>query len=637
MNRPNDIVMISSNDFDTLWYQRQALAVLFAEAGHRVFYINRAPQRWPGPGPILKKIVKRIKGKKYSQLPENLKIISPLWLVPTGKMRVINSKLVKRTFQGLNIKNAIIITGVPSYNCLEAIEQISPEKVVYLNVHNYDDSDRIVASILESEKALIHQSDLLFTDSQHNTERLKAKSGGREVLRALPGVNFELFTKAFRGDEAKEPKTIYFFGMIHQMNDIELYNNLSKKFKIVFISTIVENEGKSLSDNIELRPAVSQSKLAEQLKDADIIGLFYKKNAYTKGVIPAKIFESLATGKPVLASGIEPDPVYSEHVYHFDGTAEKALEIIKNLGQTETPEKIKNRQAAAAQADWQKRFEYFRSVIFSENKDLPKFSVLMSVYKGDRADYFRCAMDSIINQTAKPDEIVLVEDGPVSLEIENTINEYKQKIGDILKISELKENKGLGTALAEGIRNCSFDIVARMDADDISSPQRFEKQLKFLKNNPSIDVVSCFVSVFEESPERPLFIRRGPLLHEQIARKFKFRFCMNHAATMFRREAVLKAGNYSDMAKLQDYHLWARMLLNGSKMANIGQVLYYHRWAVKRRSGGERASQQIRLQKELLRIGFINKRQFMRNILIRSIAALLPKNLIRKLRMIFGI
>jgi glycosyltransferase involved in cell wall biosynthesis len=549
----------------------------------------------------------------------------------------INRKLVRKTLKKLDIKNTVIITTVPSYNCLEAIEQISPEKIIYLNVHNYDDSDRIVASILESEKALIHQSDFLFADSLHNTERLSNKSGGREIFRALPGVNFELFTKAYRGDEAKESKIIYFFGTIHDLVDVKLYNRLSKTFRIVFIGEITDKVKNIIADTIEIRSEMPQEKLSEHLNDADVIGLFYKKNAYTKGVIPAKIFESLATGKPVLVSGIEPDPVYSEHVYHFDGTEQTALEIMKNLPQTETPDKIKNRQTAAEQADWQKRFESFRNVIFSENKNLPNFSVLMSVYKGDRADYFKEAMDSIINQTATPNEVVLVKDGPLGQDLENTVNEYKQKLGSILKVLELKENKGLGAALAEGIKNCSFNIVARMDADDISRPQRFEKQLRFLKNNTNIDVVSCFISVFEENPEKPLFIRRGPLLHEKIAKKFKFRFCMNHAATMFHRDAVLKAGNYPDMAKLQDYYLWARMLLNGSKMANVGQILYCHRWQVERRSGVERAVQQIRLQKELLKIGFINKPQFVRNILVRSITALLPKNLIRKLRSIFGI
>jgi len=274
------------------------------------------------------------------------------------------------------------------------------------------------------------------------------------------------------------------------------------------------------------------------------------------------------------------------------------------------------------------------------DKNLPKFSVLMSVYEKDKPEFFRDAIDSVLSQTVKPDEIVLVKDGPVDANLEKVINEYEQKTEGFLKIVCLKENEGLGVALAEGIKNCTFDIVGRMDADDISVPQRFEKQLTFLKNNPDIDVVSCFAAAFEETIEKVLFVRRGPLLHEQIAKKLRFRFCMNHAPSMFRKKAVLEAGNYMPFAGLEDYLLWAKMLLNGAKMATIGQVLYYHRWEkelLRRRSGLKRAAQQIRLQKEFLKIGFINRLQFMRNVLIRTTAAVLPLGLIKRLRIALGI
>ena len=482
MNRLNDIVIISSDDFDTLWYQRQVLALLFAKAGHRVFYFNKTPQRWSGPAQITKWLIKRTKDTKQNRLSENLRIVNPLWLAPVEFLRCLNRKLIRQTLKKLDIKNVILITDVPSYNTLDAIEQIQPEKIVYINVHNYDDSDGIARTIFDSEKSLIQQADFLFADSLHNAERLKQKSSGREVL----------------------------CGTIYNTTDI----------------------------------------------------------------------------------------------------------------------------------DRQKRFETFYNTIFSESKTLPKFSILMSVYQKDKPEYFRDAMESVLNQTVRPDEIVLVKDGPVNEELEKIINEYEQKTNSLLKIVSFKENKGLGAALAEGIKKCSFDIVARMDADDLSSPQRFEKQLKFLKDNPSIDVVSCFAAAFDENVEKPLFVRRGPLLHEQIAKQFRFRFCMNHPASMFRKNAVLKAGNYPAMARLQDYHLWARMILKGAKMATIGQVLYYHRWEkqlLKRRSGFKRASLQIKLQKELLKIGFINKPQFLRNVLIRSIATILPQGLTRRLRIIFGI
>lgn len=560
--------------------------------------------------------------------------------MPTEFLRAVNRKLVRHTLKKFDIKNAIIITDIPSYNVFEVIELVQPKKIVYINSHNLADSEGVVRAIVDSEKAYIQQSDILLATSEYNRDKTIQISGSRKVFRSLPGVNFELFTRAFRGDEPQRAKTICFFGSIQDAVDIDLYNQLAKQFKILFIGEILPDAKNLVSDVVEVRPAVGQEELAKQLKEADVIGLFYKQTSYTEGVIPAKVFESMATGKPILVCGIKEDRVYSPYVYHFDGTETQAVDIIKNLAQTETKEKIENRRIAAMQADWQSRFQSFCDTIFPEDKDLPKFSVLMSVYNGDSSEYFREAMDSIINQMVKPDEVVLVKDGPVSMDVDDIINEYISKMGDVLKIVSLEENKGLGAALAEGIKNCTFELVARMDADDINSPDRFEKQLRFLKNNPDIDVVSCFVAAFESSVDKVLFVRRGSLLHEQIAKQFRFRFCMNHPASMLRKSTVLEAGNYISFTGLEDYHLWVRMLLKGARMANIGQVLYYHRWQrqlLKRRSGVKRASQQIKLQREFLRIGFVTKLQFLRNITVRSLATVLPVGMIRRLRIFLGI
>ncbi len=273
------------------------------------------------------------------------------------------------------------------------------------------------------------------------------------------------------------------------------------------------------------------------------------------------------------------------------------------------------------------------------NENLPKLSVLMSVYHADMPEFLKEALDSIINQSIRPDEIVLVKDGHCSRELDEVVSEYEKKSPE-LKILTLEKNSGLGTALAEGLQKCSFDIVARMDADDVSDSKRFEKQLKFLSENPDIDVVSCFLAAFDSDIDKPLFIKKGPLEPEKIAAKFRFRFCINHPASMFRKQAVLKAGNYKPFEGLEDYHLWARMLMNGARMANIGEVLYYHRWQdelLKRRGGMKRAAQQVKLQREFLEMGFVNRCQFFRNVAVRSCAALLPIKIMRKIRTILGL
>ena len=123
-----------------------------------------------------------------------------------------------------------------------------------------------------------------------------------------------------------------------------------------------------------------------------------------------------------------------------------------------------------------------------------KFSVLMSVYIKEKADYFNECMESLLKQTVQPNEIVIVQDGPVSVEIDEAIINYKKKYPGLLKIIPLKQNKGLGLALAEGIKNCTYELIARMDTDDICVPERFERQLKEFKENPALDIVGTGIS-----------------------------------------------------------------------------------------------------------------------------------------------
>ena len=127
-------------------------------------------------------------------------------------------------------------------------------------------------------------------------------------------------------------------------------------------------------------------------------------------------------------------------------------------------------------------------------------SVLMCTYIKDRAEYLDVAIESIICQTRLPDEIVIVKDGPLTNELSCLLRQWQQKRPGLFKFVSLPENGGLGVALREGLKACSYDIVARMDADDISYPERFEKQLKFLQENPDVALVSSWMSYFENDP-----------------------------------------------------------------------------------------------------------------------------------------
>ena len=258
----------------------------------------------------------------------------------------------------------------------------------------------------------------------------------------------------------------------------------------------------------------------------------------------------------------------------------------------------------------------------------------MPIYHADVPDHLDEAVDSIINQTLSPDEIILVKDGPIGEELDVVIEKWIKLRPGLFQVFALPENKGLGPALQAGLEKCSYDIVARMDADDISCPDRFEKQLTFLQKNPDVSLVSSWMACFEKRSDNITFVRRAPITHERISKLARFRNPINHAASVFRRSAVMEVGGYRHWPGFEDYHLYVRMLLNGAKMACIPEVLYRVRQEglYSRRRGLRRICLTVRLQKEFLKMGFISYLRFFLNITVRTIACVLPITVVRLIR-----
>lgn len=203
-----------------------------------------------------------------------------------------------------------------------------------------------------------------------------------------------------------------------------------------------------------------------------------------------------------------------------------------------------------------------------------KFSVITSVYKNDKPEFVRIALDSmLLEQTVKPDEVVLVQDGPVPYEISKLLLEYKEKYGDRLHIVKLEQNKGLGNALKLGVENAKYDFIARMDSDDICLPDRFERQLTFMAQNPDIDIVGGQITEFVGTPDNIVGKRIVPTNDDDIRNYMKGRCPFNHMTVMFRKQAVLDAGNYQHWFWNEDYYLWIRMMLHGCRFANLPDVL----------------------------------------------------------------
>lgn len=204
-----------------------------------------------------------------------------------------------------------------------------------------------------------------------------------------------------------------------------------------------------------------------------------------------------------------------------------------------------------------------------------EFSVLMSVYYKENPEYLKLALDSIINQTLVPNEIVLVEDGSLTDELNFLIKKYQKKY-KILKVIKLEKNSGLGIALSEGLKHCSYEYVARMDSDDISLPDRFEKQINYMTEHPEIDVLGGNIYEFKNNIDEEMRLKKMPANDEFFSYMLK-RNPINHVTSCFKKDAVLECGSYQSLLYLEDYYLWVRMFNNGKKFENLDEVLVYVR------------------------------------------------------------
>lgn len=260
-----------------------------------------------------------------------------------------------------------------------------------------------------------------------------------------------------------------------------------------------------------------------------------------------------------------------------------------------------------------------------------KFSVLISIYHKEKDQYFDRAMKSIWDdQSIKPNEIVLVQDGQLTDTLHSVINKWKDKLGNILKVISLKENVGLGEALNVGLSHCDYELIARMDTDDISLPDRFQKQLEIFKDT-SVDVCSAWVGEFEDDEVKIVSYRRIPEQHNEIVSFAKVRNPVNHPAVMYKKSSVLSAGSYKYRLS-QDYHLFVKMIFNGAKFYNIQEPLVNMRIGnelLERRGGLKNAILEANLQREFYRIGFLNFYELVRNISIGFVIRFLPKPLMK--------
>ncbi|MFT4232373.1 MAG: glycosyltransferase [Leucobacter sp.] len=261
------------------------------------------------------------------------------------------------------------------------------------------------------------------------------------------------------------------------------------------------------------------------------------------------------------------------------------------------------------------------------------FSLLLPVYAGDDAGFLGIAFESSVDrQTLRPAEAVIVQDGPVPGALSAELERIESESPIPVRIVRLPENRGLAEALNRGLEACACPIVARMDADDVSKPERFARQWELLQRG--YDLVGTGMEEFESDPDAPSGTRIPPVGAQRIRDHARTHNPFNHPTMMYRVAALDRVGRYEPFGKMEDYWLGVRLIDSGARVENIAEPLLGYRvgaGAFGRRGGWAEARTEWRLQRELLRMGFVTRAQYLRNVVMKGAYRLLPAGVKRVL------
>lgn len=259
-----------------------------------------------------------------------------------------------------------------------------------------------------------------------------------------------------------------------------------------------------------------------------------------------------------------------------------------------------------------------------------KYSVLMSVYYKENPKWFDKSISCMFEQTIKPNEFVLVEDGELTNELYEVVEKYKKQYPKEFKVVNIKSNVGLGLALKKGVEECSNEYIARMDSDDYSLPQRIEKELEVFEKYPDIGMVGTNVSEFIDSIDNVVCNVILPKTNKDIIKFSKSRNPFRHPSVMFKKSAVVNAGNYREYYLCEDYDMWLRMIRNGCKCYNIQDIYVYMRIGedfYKRRGGHKYFKSIKKFKKEQLENGYFTKVEYLKSIIPHAIVCYMPNGL----------
>ncbi len=261
------------------------------------------------------------------------------------------------------------------------------------------------------------------------------------------------------------------------------------------------------------------------------------------------------------------------------------------------------------------------------------YSVLMSVYAGEDPAHLQAAIDSMYRQTIPTDDFVLVCDGPLTDHLEAITTSTHLRFPDSFHVVRLPEHRGLAPALNAGLRQCRHELIARMDSDDISFPDRCARQLARFRAEPELAILSGTVAEFERTPAHITGHRTLPRTHPDICQFSRKRSPFNHPAVMYRKSAVLAAGGYDEgYPYFEDYDLWIRMLQTGFRGENLREPILFMRAGsgmYRRRSGPAYARRMLRFHRALRGKGWSSRIDYLSAALPHALICLLPVSLVR--------
>lgn len=268
-----------------------------------------------------------------------------------------------------------------------------------------------------------------------------------------------------------------------------------------------------------------------------------------------------------------------------------------------------------------------------------KYTVLMSVYYKEKPEYLSLSIESMLNQTVKPDEFIIVKDGPLTTELDEVINNFVTAYPKTFNIIVNETNLGLGPALAKGIENSKNELIARMDSDDYVVSTRCEKQLEKFREDPKLGMVGSYEAEFVDTVDNVISIHRVPSENDEIERFMHRRCSVLHPTVMYKKSAVLKSGNYQSVLLYEDYDLFARMVLEYHiKSYNIPEPLYYIRTSedfFKRRGGIKYAKTVLKFKWGQYRKGYMSLMDFCISGLGQAFVCVLPNSLRKSFYMKF--